>query len=90
MADSQITGAIAADNKQNIELARKIYAAMKSAMIEGMAKDGELYVEGLGRFLVRTRKARTIFQPYKKTFITYPARTVVFWIPATSMRDALN
>jgi DNA-binding protein HU-beta len=70
--------------------AEKAVNAAIEAVVEALSKGERVAIPGLGVFNVRQRKARKGRNPRTGKEITIPARKVVAFTAAKSLKEALN
>ncbi len=63
-----------------------VFASIQSAL----ASDDKIQLAGFGTFKVKERKERTGRNPRTKETITVPAAKVPAFVPAKSLKDAVN
>ncbi len=71
------------------EAERAVNAAI-DALVEALSKGERTAIPGLGVFNVKQRKARKGRNPRTGKEITIPARKVVSFTPAKSLKEAVN
>jgi nucleoid DNA-binding protein len=73
-----------------IEQARRLTALIIEALAANLAAGKVIELRGFGTFEPRERKARTRYNPRTMAPVSVPARRVVFFRPAGSLKRALN
>ena len=69
----------------------KVYLDALTALIEDTIRDGgEVPLKGLGKFKVQNRKARVGRNPLTGEELQIPAKTVVKFTLAKSLKDLIN
>ena len=72
------------------EHARQMIALVFDTMIAALAAGKVIEIRGLGTIETRERKARTAHNPRTMAAVKVPARKVVTFRPAGSLKKALN
>jgi DNA-binding protein HU-beta len=90
MNKSQLVSAVAEKAGIKKVVAEKAVNAAIEAIAEAIAKGERVAIPGLGVFNIRERKARKGRNPKTGKEITIPARKVVSFTAAKSLKEALN
>ncbi|MGB9767269.1 MAG: HU family DNA-binding protein [Sulfurihydrogenibium sp.] len=90
MNKSQLVSAVAEKAGIKKVVAEKAVNAAIEAVAEAIAKGERVAIPGLGVFNIRERKARKGRNPKTGKEITIPARKVVSFTAAKSLKEALN
>ncbi|MGC9120722.1 MAG: HU family DNA-binding protein [Sulfurihydrogenibium sp.] len=90
MNKSQLVSAVAKKAGIKKVVAEKAVNAAIEAVAEAIAKGERVAIPGLGVFNIRERKARKGRNPKTGKEITIPARKVVSFTAAKSLKEALN
>ena len=72
--------------KEAAEAVNAVFAALESALASG----DKIQIAGFGTFKVKERKERTGRNPRTKETIMVPASKVPAFVPAKSLKDAVN
>ena len=72
------------------ERARQVIAFVFDALVTALKAGKVIEIRGFGSFEVRERKARTAHNPRNLAPVNVPARRVIFFRPAGSLKRTLN
>lgn len=67
-----------------------IFDATSGALTEAVRQAGRLSIPGFGKFVRRTRKARTARNPRTGALVQVPARETIAFTPGRTLRAALE
>lgn len=90
MTKTELISAVA--NKAGLKkgVAEKAVNAAIEAVVEALSNGERVAIPGLGVFNIRERKARKGRNPKTGKEITIPARKVIAFTPAKSLKESLN
>lgn len=75
---------------ENSETVARVFTALEQVIFENMTEGNEIKLFGLGRFYVKTLKAREGFNPLKQEKIALPERKVFAFKATPSVRNILK
>lgn len=90
MTKTELVSAVAEKAGLKKAVAEKAVNAAIEAVVEAISKGERVAIPGLGVFNIRERKARKGRNPRTGKEITIPARKVVAFSAAKSLKEALN
>ncbi|WP_297888727.1 HU family DNA-binding protein [Sulfurihydrogenibium sp.] len=90
MTKTELISAVAEKAGLKKAVAEKAVNAAIEAVVEAISKGERVAIPGLGVFNIRERKARKGRNPRTGKEITIPARKVVAFSAAKSLKEALN
>lgn len=70
--------------------AKRFLDAFSETLKSSVQSDGEVTINGIGKFVSRVRPAKMGFNPKTKEKIEVPAKTLVQFKPSKDFKDLLN
>jgi DNA-binding protein HU-beta len=90
MTRTELIDAIAADVEGDKKAAKSFLESFTRIVENEMKKEGEVPLQGLGKFKVSKRQARTGRNPATGETIQIPAKTVVKFTVAKALKDLIR
>lgn len=75
--------------KLPLSACNKFYDAFVYAITDGLKKGEEVVVSGLGKFVVKQRKARKVINPQTKKMINVPAKLLPQFKASKHLKDSI-
>ena len=72
-----------------LSICDKCYDAFVYAITDGLKKGEEVVVSGLGKFVVKQRKARKVINPQTKKMINVPAKLLPQFKAGKRLKDSI-
>ena len=90
MAKSELVSHVAAGTSVTGADAERLVGAVFSTIADTLARDEPVAIEGFGKFVTRSRAARTARNPRTGEPVAVPASRAASFKPAKALRDEVN